>query len=1075
MYFCGVSIFSARTMEVSPSILWSSILCRCTALLFLFHVSASATVFVKETERLSLLHFKSKITSDPNRVLSSWNDSVHFCQWRGVNCTREMRVTSLDLGSQSLVGTLSPSLSNLTFLTLIKLRNNSFHGRIPPEFGKLTRLQYLILSYNRFEGEIPANLSGCYNLKGLHLLANELGGHIPDQIGYLPNLFFLQLSMNNFTGRIPPSFGNLSSLQEVYIARTNLEGSIPSELGRLANLYVLQISQNQLSGTIPSSIYNLSSLIILSVTANQLHGRISPDLGLRLPNLQGLYMAKNFFNGPIPVSLPNASYLEEIYFTNNDFTGPAPLNLGTLKGLRILSLGGNLLGNGEADDLKFITSLTNCSFLQEFTIHENRFGGVMPNSIANMSGQLYRLGLGLNRISGTIPEGIGNLVNLTLLSMDGNLLTGAIPPGIGKLRKMQTLLLSRNKFSGSIPSSIGNLTELNYLDLDSNELGGSIPPSIGNFQHLEGLNLSDNKLGGTIPREIGNLFSISVYLNLSGNLLTGSLPPEIGSLQNLGIIDVSNNRLSGEIPRSIAGCLRLESLRLSENFFQGSIPPLLSDLKGLRVLDLSRNNLSGHIPEYVGNFPSEQNLQVLDLSHNKLSGQIPKFLGNYSSLRILALSFNNLEGEVPKGGVFTNASAISVLGNMNLCGGIFELHLPTCPVLTSKKRQFSAVHAALAAIVAVLGVILCILVSLWLIQRSRRKKSSSPMEGSLKVSYSELNRANLEDRYLTVSYSKLLEATGGFSPANLLGVGAFGSVYRGFLNQGDAPVAVKVLNLDQQGALKSFTAECEALRKIRHRNLVKILTSCSSIDDGGREFRALILEYMPNGSLEEWLHPVEQHSGSSLNFSRRLNIAIDVASALEYLHHQIHTPVVHCDIKPSNVLLDEDMTACVSDFGLAKILLDCGGNSDQILTKSIALRGSIGYVAPEYGMGGEISVKGDVYSFGILLLEMFTGKRPTDEMFKEGESLHKFAKTALSQCVTDETVPQLEEEEDWLFKSSPSGNASRTILDKRLASVIEIGVVCSVEPARVRPEMGEVTLRLCAIRDSHRRSSFRNN
>ncbi|KAG9453965.1 hypothetical protein H6P81_006869 [Aristolochia fimbriata] len=1059
-------------MEVSSSLMnsrfsWSSILCRCTNLIFFLHASASATFSPDETQRLALLDFKNKISSDPNRVLSSWNDSVHFCEWKGINCTRERRVSGLDLRSQSLVGTLSPSLSNLTFLTVITLRNNSLFGRIPPELGKLSRLQRLILQENRFDGEIPPNLSNCSALQVLDLTGNELQGSIPDQIGYLPNLFSLQLSLTNLSGRIPPSFGNLSSLQELYMGRTNLEGNIPSELGRLPTLFVLQISQNRLTGTIPSSIYNLSTLELLSVTDNQLHGSIPPDLGLRLPNLQALYMAKNFFNGPIPVSLPNASNLIEVYFSNNDLTGPAPANLGTLKFLRILSLGGNLLGNGEPDDLKFITSLTNCTSLLVFTIQENRFGGVMPHSIANLSRHLDRLALGQNRISGSIPEEIGNLANLTLIAMDRNLLTGPIPPAIGKLKKLEVLLLSQNNFSGPIPSSVGNMTELIYLDLDGNQLDGIVPPILGNCQNLEGLNLSHNMLTGAIPGEIGSISSISVYLDLSGNLLTGSLPPEMGSLKNLGELDVSDNRLSGAIPSSIVGCVRLESLRMSENLLQGSLPPLLSDLKGLRLLDLSHNNLSGQIPEYIGYFPDEQSLQVLNLSNNNFSGRIPKFLGNFSSLRVLVLSFNNFEGEVPKGGIFRNANAISVAGNRYLCGGISELRLPACPVLsTQKRRRFSAVHTAVAAILAVLSVVLCILVCLLLVRKSRRKNSSSLRGRTLKVSYSELNRANLEDRYLTVSYAVLFEATDGFSSANLLGVGAFGSVYKGLLNQGETPVAVKVLNLDQQGALRSFVAECEALKKIRHRNLVKILTSCSSIDRSGSEFRALVLEYMPNGSLDDWLHTAGQHPQGILNFSHRLNIAIDVASALEYLHHYLQTPVIHCDIKPSNVLLDEDMTARVSDFGVAKILLDSGGDSSGAQTKSIALRGSIGYVAPEYGMGGEISAKGDVYSFGILLLEMFTGKRPTDGMFKEGESLHEFAKRALfNHCVADAADPQIADAEHWLLKNSPSSRDSRSPLEKHLTSVIELGVLCSGDSARERPEMGEVTVRLRAVRD----------
>lgn len=250
-----------------------------------------------------------------------------------------------------------------------------------------------------------------------------------------------------------------------------------------------------------------------------------------------------------------------------------------------------------------------------------------------------------------------------------------------------------------------------------------------------------------------------------------------------------------------------------------------------------------------------------------------------------------------------------------------------------------------------------------------------------------------ETERLRVSYQQLHRATHGFSPSNLIGEGSFGFVYTGILSQDEPPVAVKVLNLQRSGASRSFVAECEALRRIRHRNLLKILTSCSTLDPKGNDFMALVFEFMPNGSLESWMHARVQHEHQTQKLSarQRLDIATYVASGLDYLHHHCEAPIIHCDLKPSNVLLDENFTAHLGDFGLAKLLPEATTN---FTTSSATIKGSIGYIPPEYGMGGEASTFGDVHSFGIILLEMVTGKRPTDDMFKDGLDLHGFCKMA---------------------------------------------------------------------------------
>ncbi|GLT65357.1 hypothetical protein SLA2020_377950 [Shorea laevis] len=235
-----------------------------------------------------------------------------------------------------------------------------------------------------------------------------------------------------------------------------------------------------------------------------------------------------------------------------------------------------------------------------------------------------------------------------------------------------------------------------------------------------------------------------------------------------------------------------------------------------------------------------------------------------------------------------------------------------------------------------------------------------------------------------ISQRELLQATNGYSSNNLLGKGSFGSVYQGTLSDGMI-VAIKVFNLAVEGAFKSFDTECEILRNIRHRNLVKIISTCSNMD-----LKAFVLEYMPNGNLEKWLYSQDR----SLSILQRLNIMIDVASALEYLHYGYSTPIVHCDLKPNNILLDENMVAHVADFGIAKLL---GDEDSMMRTMTFA---TIGYMAPEYGSEGIVSTRGDVYSYGILLMEIFTRKKPTDDMFAGEMSLKRWVEESSPLSIT---------------------------------------------------------------------------
>ena len=871
--------------------------------------SVTIPAFANETDRLALLDFKNRMTKDPLQIMSSWNDSIHFCNWIGVTCSpSSKRVMVLNLTAKKLSGSIPPSIGNLTYLTGINLKNNRFNGEIPQEVGRLQRLQHLNLSSNSFGGKLPTNLSYCTQLRVLDVAFNNLVGQIPDHLSSLSKLVNLSLNANNLTGSIPAWIGNFSSLYVLSLVQNNFQGSIPSELGLSSSLGFFQLSENNLSGTIPPLIYNISSLYFFSVTQNRLHGRLPPDVGLTLPNLQYFFGGDNNFTGPIPVSLSNASQLQMISFHKNGLTGTMPQNMASLQGLVKLNFAHNSLGNGKDEDLNFLNFLANCTSLERLSLYHNNFGGVLPISIANLSTQLQSLTMGRNMIRGDIPIEIGNLVNLNKLGLEYNYLGGPLPVALGKLQKLEELHLSANEFSGSIPSSLGNLTKLIKLFMGANRFDGRIPPSLGNCHSLLLLNLSHNNLIGTIPEQVIGLSSLSIYLSLTHNFLIGELPFEVGNLKNLANLYLSENRLSGKIPTTLKTCLSLERLYLEGNLFEGVIPQSLEMLRGL---------------------------EEIDFSQNKFSGNIPNFLSKFQSLKHLNISYNDFEGKVPTGGIFANASAISIFGNDKLCGGVEELHLPTC----SKKNPHSSRMLLALKIVIPVSIVIFVLVLLYfsptcfMVNISRERVFS-------------LTASSFEDWQLRISYEELLKSTNRFSENNLIGLGSFGSVYKGVLPGNGAIVAVKVLNLQQRGASKSFINECNVLKSIKHRNLLKIISVCSSVDHEGNDFKSLIFEFMCNGSLDQWLHPKNdvRHQSKRLNFIQRLNIAIDVAYALEYLHHHCHTPIVHCDLKPSNILLDEDMVAHVDDFGLANFLFETSSNPSK--TQTLGLKGSIGYVPP---------------------------------------------------------------------------------------------------------------------------------
>ncbi|GAY68466.1 hypothetical protein CUMW_264350 [Citrus unshiu] len=1041
-------------------------------LISLLIASATANISTITPDRDALLAMKAHITHDPtNFFAKNWNTSISFCNWTGVTCdVHSHRVTVLNISRLNLTGTIPSQLgnlsslqslnlsfnrlsgsipsaifttytlkyvsfrenqlsgafpsfiynksslqhldfsfntlsgeipasicSNLPFLEYISLSKNMFHGGIPSALSKCTYLRILSLSYNDLSGAVPKDIGNLSKLKELYLGRNRLQGEIPRGFGNLTELELMSLSENELQGGIPQELGNLTKLEMLQLFWNNLTGEIPLEIGNLQNLEELELGQNKLIGTVPVAIFNVSTLKFLEIQNNSLSGSLSSIADVRLPNLEELLLWGNNFSGTIPRFIFNASKLSILDLQDNSFSSFIPNTFGNLRNLEWLNLQDNYL-TSSTPELSFLSSLSNCKSLRLIGLSNNPLDGILPKtSVGNLSLSLEDFKMHNCNISGGIPEEISNLTNLITIDLGGNKLNGSILITLSKLQKLQGLDLDDNKLEGSISDDICRLAELYELELDGNKLSGSIPACFSNLIALRILSLGSNELT-SIPSTFWNLKDI-LYLNFSSNFLTGPLPLEIGNLKVLVGIDFSMNNFSGVIPTEIGG------------------------LKNLEYLFLGYNRLQGSIPDSFGNLIS---LKFLNLSNNNLSGAIPASLEKLSYLEDLNLSFNKLEGEIPRGGSFGNFSAESFEGNELLCGSP-NLQVPPCK---------TSIHHTSWKISLLLGIVLplsatLMIVVIWLILRYRQRGKQPSNDANMP----------LVATWRTFSYLELCRATNEFSENNLLGRGGFGSVYKARLGDG-MEVAVKVFNLQCRRAFKSFNVECEIMKSIRHRNLIKVISSCSN-----EEFKGLVLEYMPHGSLEKHLYS----SNCILDIFQRLNIMIDVASALEYLHFGCSTPVIHCDLKPSNVLLDDNMVAYLSDFGIAKLLI----GEDQSMTQTQTLA-TIGYMAPEYGREGRVSTNGDVYSFGIMLMETFTGKKPTDEIFNGEMTLKHWVNDWLPISTMEVVDANLLSQEDVHFVAK----------EQCVSFVFNLAMACIVESHEQRINAKEIVTKLLKIRDS---------
>lgn len=608
-------------------------------------------------------------------------------------------------------------------------------------------------------------------------------------------------------------------------------------------------------------------------------------------------------------------------------------------------------------------------------------GNLLTGSIPATLGKLHNLQfleLYYNRLTGVIPEELGNLSKLIDIDLSVNQLTGEIPEKLCELPELQVLQLYSNKLTGEIPMELSNSTTLTMLSIYRNSLSGRVPPMLGKFSGLIVLELSENQFSGELPAEtcaggqllyfltLGNFFSGTlpeslgsclslIRFRVNDNHLTGTIPESIFGLPHASIIDLGFNQLHGSIPKSIAGAKNLTGLFLQNNQISGAIPVEISLASGLVKIDLSNNKLSGPIPEEIS---SLSKLNQLSLQGNMLDSPIPSSLSSLKSLNVLNLSNNALSGEIPESlcqllpnsldfsnnrlsgqvpvPLLKEGLIESVSGNPGLCAPVHlnvtsdQLLLPLCPQPSLRKRLNNVWIIGLCLMLSVFGILL--LAKKWISKRNQQEEQEG-ISSSSSFSYDVTSFHKL-----SFDQHEIVEA---LIDKNIVGHGGSGTVYKIELSNGEW-VAVKKLwtrkakdgSSDRLSFDRELRSEVETLGSIRHKNIVKLYCCFSSLDSN-----LLVYEYMPNGNLWDALH----NEWNFLDWPTRHRIALGIAQGLAYLHHDLLFPIVHRDIKTSNILLDASFEPKVADFGIAKVLQARGHDYDSTTT---VIAGTYGYLAP---------------------------------------------------------------------------------------------------------------------------------
>ncbi|XP_056689995.1 leucine-rich repeat receptor protein kinase HPCA1-like, partial [Spinacia oleracea] len=792
-------------------------------------------------------------------------------------------------------------------------------------------------SWNGFRDPCGDHWEGivCNNTRVISITLSSIGlkGKLSGDIQQLSELQTLDLSSNKeLTGSLPEAIGRLSKLTNLILVGCNFIGKIPDSIGSLSNLIFLSLNSNSFSGPIPSSIGNLSKLYWLDLAENKLTGSLPVSNGTRpgldmLHNCKHFHFGRNQLSGAIPPQLLHANMtLIHMLLDNNKLTGSIPSTIGLVNKMEVIRL------------------------------DWNSFSGFVPSNITNLT-RVTNLLLSNNQLTGPMPD-LTEMSGLNYLDMSNNSFeTSDVPSWFTTLSSLTTLIMEATQIQGDVPDTLFSLPQLQKVVLKKNRLSGILDIGDSRSSQLRVVDLQNNNISSYTQRPKNS----DVQLILVGNPVCS----DTVTTQRYCILPQQSN-VSYSTPKNrapVCDSNKVSSLSCHCGYPYTRIlvfrAPKFSDLENVTYYKDLENTLMTSFKSYkipvdsvslsnINRAPSnylEMTLQVFPLDHDRF---------NRTAISTVGFMLSNQTFKPPSdfGPFYFTANGYTTFAEQSVPG-------------SRKILSMTAIIAIAVVGAAVLLVPLCIVTIIC----CRKKRSIKTVDPDKTFAASWMSPGSTTST-LPLAGSRVFpleeikKMTNYFSEANVIGSGTYGKVYRGTHTNGQLVAVKRAEQGSPQGDLE-FKTEVELLSRVHHKNLVRLFGFC--LEKGEL---ILIYEYVPNGTLKESL---SGKSGIRLDWRRRIKVGLGAARGLAYLHELASPPIIHRDIKSNNLLLDEHLNAKVSDFGLSKPLLDVG--KGHITTE---VKGTMGYLDPEYYMSQKLNEKSDVYSFGVLMLELVTGKAPID-------------------------------------------------------------------------------------------------